>query len=68
MKWGILGLDLIAYEFIEKLEKLNIPYAIYCEDQRSAVMQKNVRIYHDIEDLLTSEDIDIVYILSLIHI
>lgn len=62
MKWGILGLDLIAYEFIEKLVKLNIPYAIYCEDQSSTVMQENVRIYHDIEDLLANEDIDIVYI------
>lgn len=69
MKWGIIGLDLIADEFIKKLKKLNLCYEIYCEDQTHNMSQKeDVKIYYKLEDLLKRQDIDIVYISTYLNL
>lgn len=66
MNWGIIGLDLIAEEFMEKLRELHRTYVVACEDQdqRQHFLKQNkaIKCYETIEELLQDPKVEVVYI------
>lgn len=71
MKWGIIGLDFIAEEFMEKLNQLQAPYVVACEDtlQREMfqIKHKEIVCYEIIKELLLDSEVKVVYISSYLH-
>lgn len=69
INWAIWGIEFIAEDFMEKLNRENRVYALGCKniEKMKAYSQKYhiENLYVDLEDLLNDQNVDIVYISTL---